>query len=509
MSIRQYIGAGAFDPQANLDHTLAAAVLERLQPAARYASDAGTWIVRGSDRWEDVGRSYTRTLVAEVASLMPSGSPQAEKGSDEANRAERRKRFMTAGPAGAVATTMEALARVPSSVICVKLSELDSEPHVLWAGGQAWDLRESFERPRLAEDIDPGTPHLHSAAVAPWTPSTEDHIAGRVKVTDLDTPAWDELLALVWPDDTVRAWALRVLSISLTGSPDAALPVLYGEEGRGKTSVVKMLMSVLGTYAHAVNPKLLTDSTGHDSATLALRGLRLAFIDEAPSDARKSQERLKQLTGGGEMTGNRMRQDPVTFSPTHTLVLTANDPPRLDAEGLRRRVRLIPCTGDPDAVRRFMERHSTPAGQRQWQREMPLVLAKLMHEAAQWIDDPGSASLAAAPGAVEALVDELIAEQDPVAAWISDATEPWTMGTPPGQLHSAFTAWCREHAVVSIPTLTKFGLRLNKLGYPKARPDRTWVRGLRVRPLVETLAAEASRYLAQRAADETTGGPRK
>jgi hypothetical protein len=143
-----------------------------------------------------------------------------------------------------------------------------------------------------------------------------------------------------------------VLSIALTGYADRALPILLGETGRGKTQVVHLLMSVLGSYAHAANPKLLSSgSNEHDTIVFALKGRRLSFIDEAPREAKAGQERLKQLTGGGELTARQMNQDPITFRPTHTLVLTANDEPVLTDPAVRSRVRLIPCEGDPELVR--------------------------------------------------------------------------------------------------------------------------------------------------------------
>ncbi|MFI7678545.1 phage/plasmid primase, P4 family [Actinophytocola sp. NPDC049390] len=458
-SVREVIGTHAFDPQAGLDLTLAQTVLERVAPAVRYAEDAESWLRRGPELWELAGKEYAATIVTQVAQLMPAGNPDGE--GDEKARADRRKRFMTSASAGAIAKQMVALARDPGSPIRTRLADLDAEPWVFWAGGQAWDLRGT----ELSElDLDPGTPHLHAAALAPeW----------------IETPHWDAYLAAVLSDPELRAWTLRVLSIGLTGYPDAALPILLGEPGVGKTSLVKLIMSVLGTYAHAADPRLLVDGNSHASIVYALKGRRLSFIDEGPRRGRWATERLKQLTGGGELTGNRMRENPITFSPTHTLVLTANDEPQLTDEGLRRRVRLIPFSGDPAEVR---ERRAAlgPIGGAVWRREAPGILAQLMREAGLWLADPDSALTAAAPASVRDLAEEISREQDTVRTWVESETEPDREGMPAMRLYEAFADWCKRLSIRDVPSPTAWGRKLTDLGYPSKHGKAARTRPLRL-----------------------------
>lgn len=461
-SVREVIGAGPFDPQAGLDLTLAQAVLERMAPAVRYADDAETWLRRGPELWELAGKDYASTIVAQIAQLMPAGSPDAEKDSDEGRRVARRARFMTSASAGAIAKQMGALARDPGSPIRVRLAELDSEPWLLWAGGQAWDLRATDTL--LGVDLDPGVPHLHAAAVLP---------------EDRDTPLWDAYLAAVLPDPELRAWALRVLSISLTGYPDAALPILLGDPGVGKTSLVKLIMSVLGTYAHAADARLLADSNSHASIVYALKGRRLSFIDEGPRRGRWATERLKQLTGGGELTGNRMRENPINFSPTHTLVLTANDEPQLTDEGLRRRVRLIPFSGDPAEVR-ARRAALGPIGGPAWRREAPGILASLIRQTGLWLANPDSALTSAAPGAVRELAEEIGREQDVVRTWVESETEPHAEGTRAMALYEAFAEWCRRLQIRDVPSTTLWGRKLTDLGYPTQHGKTARTRPLRL-----------------------------
>ncbi len=465
-SVREAIGIHAFDPRAGLDQSLAEAVLERMYPALRYAYDSGSWLIRVPERWEE-RRDLGSWAVAQLAPLMPVGDPTAEKGTEQHTRAANRTRLMSTPGAKAVAGKIDALVKGGTHPASVRLGSLDSDPALLWAGGMAYALRDSLEGPAFAQ-VDPSTPHLHSAGVTP---------------ENRPTPLWDAFLHAVWPEEDVRRWALRVLSVALTGYADRALPILLGETGRGKTQVVHLLMSVLGSYAHAANPKLLNSgSHEHDTIVYALRGRRLSFIDEAPSDRKAGQERLKQLTGGGELTARQMNRDPITFQPTHTLVLTANDEPVLTDPAVRSRARLIPCEGDPEEVRQARAAIGHVSGAA-WRQEAPGVLAAMMSEAAAWLADTSTALQSAAPEGIRYSAEIIAAEQDPITRWLDDETEPYEAGTPSRELYQAFVASCRQANINRdvTPSETKWGRELTRRGYPSVHRERGKVRPLRIR----------------------------
>jgi P4 family phage/plasmid primase-like protien len=459
-SRRELIGAQAFDPNCGRDQPLAKAVLERVHPVLRYATDAGVWILRGPHAW-DVCTDMAEWAVSEVAELMPHGSEpetKEDKNTPEARRFARRARFESNGTANAIAGKMRSLVRAPGHPATVVLADLDTDPEILWAGGLPWDLRNCAERPAVAV-LDIGTPHLVSAGVAPSGLGLAH-----------PTPLWDAYTAAIWPDSEIREYALRVLAIGLTGYPEAALPILLGDTGRGKTSIVSLIMSLLGTYAHAADPRLLTNAdNSHASIVYALKGRRWSFIDEGPKEGKTSIARLKQLTGGAELTGNAMRTNPITFRPTHTLVLTANpeETPTFSDPALRRRVRLLPCDGDPQAVATTRGAITTAA----WQREAPGVLAQMMHRASLWLNDRSVASRMAAPERIRYQVEEIASEQDVLKAWIEAEMEPSTEGTRATELLGWYADWLRRLSLRP-PTPTLFGRKLTELGYPVI-DDRT------------------------------------
>lgn len=460
------IGRGPFDPTADgTDQGLAEAVLGRTSPGLRAAADTGTWVAYSGHVWEE-REDLSGWAVAQVARLMPLGEPSAPKDKAEWTaehwQGARRALFMSSAGSGKVSRKIRDITRNNGHPSTLKLSELDTEPEVLWAGGTPWDLRASGEYPVPAQ-LDPRTPHLHTAGTVP---------------APIPTPAWDAFTAAVWPDPEIRAWALRVLSISLAGYPDAALPVLYGSERTGKTSLITLLVNALGTYAHAADPRLLAGAENtHASVIYALKGRRLSFIDEGPRRGHVATERLKQLTGGGALTGNAMRANPITFNPTHTLIMSTNDEPQISDAALRARMRVIPCEGDQDAVR-AARGAITPAV---WTAEAPGVLAAMMAQTSAWLAAPASALNSSAPAALVAFTHELAATQDPIAEWVEECTRPDEHGTKARELYRAFAAWHEGSAVHRrrpLATETRWGRRLNELGYPAMRRAVANFRGL-------------------------------
>jgi hypothetical protein len=476
-SPREAWGAWLFETDGQLDSTLGRDVLSRTYPGLRYAADAGTWLIRGPLKWESRKGEQAKWAVEEMFWLMPRGDPGAPEGSDDKLQATRRARFGTTAGANAVAGKMTAQVSSGHHPCALEMADLDQDAEIMWAGGVAWDLRASADYPVIATRIDPGSPHMHTAAYVP---------------EQRDTPLWDAFLAAVWPEEEMRRWALRVLSIAFTGHPDKALPLLLGATDRGKTEVVNMLASVLGTYAlKSADARLLSAADrSHASIVYALKGRRLAFIDEAPRAGHLAQERLKSLTGGAELTGNRMGENPITFAPTHTLILTANpdNEPALTDPAVRRRVRLLTCDGDPEQVRvaraaiGFLSRP-------QWRAEAPGVLAAMMVEASAWLADPLSADNRAAPESARKAAELIAIGQDSVFSWVADSCAHHPSGTRARMLYESFVGWCKNNAIPQPPTETRWGRRLTELGFPPVERRDGRYRLLRIRGAGEAVPA--------------------
>jgi P4 family phage/plasmid primase-like protien len=471
-NIASILGSDPFDPSLDTsDQGLAEAVAARMYPVLRYARDAGTWVKRERDAWEEIKDTdaVPNWIISQLARLMPYGQTPIPKELTERTelhwQAYRRGLFMSSAGAGKIARKLRALVHSDHPA-ALRVAELDINPEVLWAGGVPWDLRASGDRPTPAAWIDPHTPHLHTALCAPD--------AG------VHTPRWAAFLDAVLPDPEVRAWTLRVLSIALTGYPDAAVPVLYGRERSGKSSLIEMLVTVLGSYAHAANPKLLSaQDSSHDAIVYDLKGRRLSFIDEGPKRGHENAERLKQLTGGASLTASKKYGNPITFQPTHTLIMTTNNEPQLTDPALRARMRLIPC----DEPERRVRAARLPLLGPGLVAEAPGILAQLMRETAAYLADRDSAAITAAPLTIRGLAQELGENQDPVREWVNDCTVPADPGTPGRKLYTQFAAWHQNHPLyrrMSVPTETAFGRTLTDMGFKPEKREGRWFRPLSV-----------------------------
>src|SRR5690606_5596480 len=313
---------------------------------------------------------------------------------------------------------------------------------------------------------------------------------------DCPTPLWDALTEAVWPDESVRKWALRVLSVAFTGEPAAVLPVLTGEGGSGKTSIVETLTHVLGDYGHVLEPTVLhADSNKHGTYVYSLMGKRLAYVDEGPAESKAGTERLKMLTGGAKLQANQMRKDVVEFSPTHTLVMTTNYDPNVTDPALLRRLRIIPCNTPEALVRPARAALGTFTDSKAAiHREGPGILAKMIREAALWLGDRESADLAEAPASVAEYVELLQEDQDTVGRFLKDCTVEGQLYTDSEMLaadsYRVFVAWQeyqRLHPRHIIGN-RRFGKELKS----KAIPSRKGMKGV-VYALV--LKPEANRFV--------------
>jgi hypothetical protein len=474
-----WLGSTVFDAGKPNDADNALAVLTRAHQVLRYDEEAGTWLLRGAGKWTPfTGSAGPRAVINGLRSLMPEGCADPVKAMDKdpetdgteiaalKAQAKNRERFSASAQIGAVAAVMaDTVLRHRGAGSVVRAGRLDTEREVLWAGGVPWDLRASAHGPVPAA-LDRGTPHLMTAPVVP-DPSCP-------------TPLWDAYCRAVFPDlpqgpdswgdkpEAGREWALDVLAAAFTGYADAVMPVLLGETRLGKTFLVNLLTSVLGDYGGIMSGDLLkADARLHGSFTLKLKGMRLAFVDEAPGKGKASQEHLKKITGGGKLEGNKMRENPVEFFPTHTLVLATNVPPELTDPALRARARMIRFEGDRAAVKAAAADLGASAESPQWKAEMPGVLAAMMSRAAAWLADRSVADTERAPRLWQAWTDEIVADQDSLDGWLhcGEIVAEAHPGTTADKLHQHYVTWCKSHGVpVELPPIT-FGIKLKAAGY--------------------------------------------
>src|SRR5690606_8291653 len=198
--------------------------------------------------------------------------------------------------------------------------------------------------------------------------------------------AWDAFVQTVIPDPEIRAWALRLLAVGFTGLSVPILPVLFGRERSGKTSLVEFLLRILGSYGSPADANVVNGTnsgSGHSQTLFDQMGKRLALVDEAPRSGYQATERLKMLTGGSKITASAKNRPSVTFRPSHTLVMTSNSEPNLADRAVYERVRLIPFDQPQTVTRKVWQDLN-----RRFDEEAPGIFALMLREAAGFLADP-------------------------------------------------------------------------------------------------------------------------
>jgi putative DNA primase/helicase len=207
---------------------------------------------------------------------------------------------------------------------------------------------EAIEAQPWLLNVKNGTVNLATGELLPHSPMDLLMYQASVNYDPTATaPEWDTFLARVLPDDEVRRFVQRLFGLTLVGEQiEHVLPIALGGGANGKSTLTKIIATILGEYAVVCSKDILLalKHSGHPTAKATLFRRRLAHSGELPASAELDEAQVKELTGGDRITARRMRQDEWTFEPSHMLWLHANHRPRIGGtdDGIWRRVKLIP-----------------------------------------------------------------------------------------------------------------------------------------------------------------------
>lgn len=212
--------------------------------------------------------------------------------------------------------------------------------------GGAWDAR-----PGLLSCTN-GTLDLATGAIRRHDPA--DLITRMLPVAyrpGAECPLWESFISTSMDGDaSMMAYLRRLAGLCLTGDvSDEAMHIHYGDGANGKSTFFKVLTKILGAYAGFVPPALYLSSLGKDtdagllSAKKALRGLRLAVAAETRAGAVLDDQTIKEVTSRDLITAKGMRENYVSFEPSHHSHLLLNNRPGVKAVdgGTWRRLRVV------------------------------------------------------------------------------------------------------------------------------------------------------------------------
>lgn len=287
----------------------------------------------------------------------------------------------------------------------VLTNELDSNPLLFNLENGTYDLaRDEFQ------------PHRPADLQSKKSPAAYD--------PEAVCPAWEGFIReIMCGDDELVGFLQRFLGYCLSGMTDLdGFLFAHGGGANGKSTLLLGLETVLGPYvAHLSVEALLAGQRDNstDYALLNLRGARLVETSEIPENRRINESLLKDLTGGDTLQGRQPYGMPVTWKPTHKLVLAGNHRPVISGAdfGIWRRVLLLPFEHRFPGPREAGHRERSEV-LRDFERERDGIFNWLL---SGWRDYREGGLRP--PGRVRAAVADYRHSQDPLGAFIEDRCE--------------------------------------------------------------------------------------
>ncbi|MEV0440903.1 phage/plasmid primase, P4 family [Streptomyces spectabilis] len=274
---------------------------------------------------------------------------------------------------------------------------------------------------------------------------------------------WHGFLARVLPDAEVRAFVQRLFGYAMLGEVrEHVMPIFTGTGANGKGTLRDAVMSAFGDYAIEVDPAILMESKHerHGAFKMRLRGTRLAFCSETEKGRRFAEATMKRLVGGDPIEANLMHRNPITFDPSHTLVMLTNFLPQVsgDDPAIWRRIHVVPF----DVV--IPEAERDPGLPDRLKQAAPAVLAWAYEG---WLTY--QAQGLNPPEAVRARTAAYQADSDVLARFLDERaiTNPHS-AVKARDLFTAWSAWC--HASGEQPgNEAAFADSMTKRGHEKTR----------------------------------------
>ncbi len=196
-----------------------------------------------------------------------------------------------------------------------------------------------------------GTIDLKSGSIRPF--SKNDLITKMVEIpydANAICDRWNAFLLSVFGGDKELArFIYRAIGYSLTGDiREHALFFLFGGGSNGKSTLMDVLMHLMGDYSKRLNADSLmltrfANQNGPTPEIAKLKGARLVAVSETSSTGKLDESKVKDLTGGDRITACMKYGDPFEFDPTHKLWMSGNHKPDIanNDEGIWRRIYLI------------------------------------------------------------------------------------------------------------------------------------------------------------------------
>lgn len=306
------------------DYGNSLAFVEAYGDRVRFISDATIWILWNGKRWvEDPARVGVQRLahrlisegIREVASLE--SEDQRKKTFTHLNRSLNQPKIL-------------AMLDAAKSSLALPSSQLDRGDYLLNVQNGILDLKAGKLLPH-----DPKK-YLTKITAVEYDP-TSDYTALQAH---LDKALPDQL--------EVHQYLQMILGMGLMkGNSLQEFYIFQGLGGDGKTTLTNSIRMALGDYFAAISTDVLMGRSQNQTAAASsmdrARGARFIVAEESEESFILNDSKMKELTGGGEITAKRYHRDTYTYTPDFIILFLTNKRPHIGTQdrGAWQRIRLL------------------------------------------------------------------------------------------------------------------------------------------------------------------------
>lgn len=451
------------------------------------------WLIWGGHHWIEDDFEISAQIIEDVCELYlrlaESKQIEADEETDKdlksklqsiADTALRRVNQLRDTPGQDKLLQMTRRIRDP---LVVLPNQIDQQHYVKACPNGVIDLRTGELRPGKPEE------YILNAIVTEYDPELlrkDDPCpeTNRFLLSSMDGD--QELVDFIW----------RLLGYGLiTERRDHIFTIMWGEHGRnGKDTLIKLVTHVLGQTLSGDAPVemlLQTQQVRNSSApspdVLTLRGMCIAWINEAEEGQRFALAKLKKLTGGGYITARGLHDKlQTTWLQTHLPIMTTNELPKAKANDAAFWSRALIIKWPLSFVERPEQPYERPADKDLTEKigaEAKGVLARMVRGSMEYLRDGLKI-----PDKVRQWTREQRASWDDVGLFISEwciseshqaNPDNYTLKVSATDLHEAFCIWYaryrdRRYSI----SAKKFSEALNKKDIAYKRSNGSWRLGI-------------------------------
>ena len=234
------------------------------------------------------------------------------------------------------------------------------------------------------------------------------------------------------------------------------LHFLEGGGCNGKSTLIAILLGMMGDYGKAFRPSLICGKDDADRfSTAALQGVRLAVISELSGFL--NTDKIKNITGGDTVEAERKFQDTFNFEPAASLLISVNTMPVLNMidYAIRRRIRIIPFN------REFSKKEIVKSlSKKILNEELEGLTRFYLHGMMRYLRGE---TLDDMPDAIAKATGDYLDEQDIVGNWLRDRCKVMDMYEDSAErLYQSFKSYSIDAGIKNPKSKKSLGAALRK-----------------------------------------------